>query len=214
MSFRKGERFMSFSQREKWMIAILCSVVVISALSIYFIFHKKNEEQDSLFPLDDELEQVEEHTNNQEEEASTTVVIDLKGAVEQPGVYSMNEGDRVIDVIEKAGGFLPDADESQINLAGLLKDEMVVYVVKQGEELTQPSFQSVGMGGEDDEKIRINTATAEDLQKLQGIGPSKASAIIAHRDEHGSFQTVEDLLQVSGIGEKTLENLKDEIVVD
>lgn len=212
MSFGKGDRFMSFFQREKWLVAIVCSVIVISAIIIYFIYIKESPEQDILFSSENEFEL--EQADAPEEERSTVVVIDIKGAVKLPGVYTMNEGDRVIDAIEKAGGLLPDAEENQINLAGLLKDEMVIYVAKKGEELTEPAFQTIGIGGEDDGKVRINSATAEDLQTLQGIGPSKASAIIAYRDEHGPFQTAEDLLQVSGIGEKTLENMRDEIVVD
>lgn len=203
---------MSFSQREKWLIAIIISMISISAIVIYFVYDKKSYEQEILFSQDDELELNQVETL--EEEHSNEIVIDIKGAVKQPGVYSMNEGERVIDAIERAGGLLPDAEENQINLAGLLKDEMVIYVAKEGEELTQPVMQSVTMNGNEDGKVRINSATAEDLQKLQGIGPSKASAIIAYRDEHGPFKTVEDLLQVSGIGEKTLENMKDEIVID
>lgn len=203
---------MSFSQREKWLIAIIISMISISAIVIYFVYDKKSYEQEILFSQDDELELNQVETL--EEEHSNEIVIDIKGAVKQPGVYSMNEGERVIDAIERAGGLLPDAEENQINLAGLLKDEMVIYVAKEGEELTQPVIQSVTINGNEDGKVRINSATAEDLQKLQGIGPSKASAIIAYRDEHGPFKTVEDLLQVSGIGEKTLENMKDEIVID
>ncbi|MFA8439614.1 helix-hairpin-helix domain-containing protein [Pueribacillus sp. YX66] len=203
---------MSFSQREKWLIAIIISMIIISAIVIYFVYDKKSHEQEILFSQDDEFELNQVETL--EEEHSNEIVIDIKGAVKQPGVYSMNEGERVIDAIERAGGLLPDAEENQINLAGLLKDEMVIYVAKEGEELTQPVMQSVTMNGNEDGKVRINSATAEDLQKLQGIGPSKASAIIAYRDEHGPFKTVEDLLQVSGIGEKTLENMKDEIVID
>lgn len=203
---------MSFSQREKWLIAIIISMISISAIVIYFVYDKKSYEQEILFSQDDELELNQVETL--EEEHSNEIVIDIKGAVKQPGVYSMNEGERVIDAIERAGGLLPDAEENQINLAGLLKDEMVIYVAKEGEELTQPVMQSVTINGNEDGKVRINSATAEDLQKLQGIGPSKASAIIAYRDEHGPFKTVEDLLQVSGIGEKTLENMKDEIVID
>lgn len=203
---------MSFSQREKWLIAIIISMIIISAIVIYFVYDKKSHEQEILFSQDDEFELNQVETL--EEEHSNEIVIDIKGAVKQPGVYSMNEGERVIDAIERAGGLLPDAEENQINLAGLLKDEMVIYVAKEGEELTQPVMQSVTINGNEDGKVRINSATAEDLQKLQGIGPSKASAIIAYRDEHGPFKTVEDLLQVSGIGEKTLENMKDEIVID
>lgn len=197
---------MTFSQREKWMAIITCSVIVGCIIAIYFAFQHNDYEQEILFP--DELAN-EEQQDEQNKKSSQHVVVDIKGAVKRPGVYTMNEGDRVIDAIEKAGGVLPEADENQLNLASLLKDEMVIYVAKKGEERTQMDFQY-----EDDGKIRINSASSEELQKLQGIGPSKAEAIITHREENGPFKTVEDLLKVSGIGEKTLENIKDNIIVD
>lgn len=202
---------MSFSTREIWLAAILCFVIIIAIIFIYFSNEKKRpEDQDILFP--DELEQREEDKHDKVE--TIHIVIDIKGAVEKPGVYTMTEGERVIDAIKRAGGLLPDAEENVINLAGLLKDEMVIYVPKKGEEISQPAFQAIGTSGEDDGKVRINSATSEELQKLQGIGPSKASAIIAYREENGPFKTVDDLLNVSGIGEKTLENIKDQIVVN
>lgn len=198
---------MTLSPREKW-LAIITGTVIVAAIFAFYLINQENDaEQELLFP-EELINEEEQKAENRE--VSTTIVIDVKGAVKKPGVYTMNEGDRVVDAIEKAGGLLSEADENQLNLASLLKDEMVIYVPKKGEEVTQTNVQSQN----DDGKVRINSATSEELQKLQGIGPAKAEAIITYREENGPFKTVEDLLEVSGIGEKTLENIKDDIVVD
>lgn len=198
---------MTLSPREKWLAIITGTVIVAAIFAFYFLNQKNDAEQELLFP-EELINEEEQKAENRE--VSTTIVIDVKGAVKKPGVYTMNEGDRVVDAIEKAGGLQSEADENQLNLASLLKDEMVIYVPKKGEEVTQTNVQSQN----DDGKVRINSATSEELQKLQGIGPAKAEAIITYREENGPFKTVEDLLEVSGIGEKTLENIKDDIVVD
>ncbi|QGS68904.1 ComEA family DNA-binding protein [Oceanobacillus sp. 143] len=135
-------------------------------------------------------------------------VIDVKGAVLKPGVYEISLDSRVNDVILKAGGFTADADQTGVNLAQKVQDEMILVIPKIGEQTALAASSS-----DDSGKVRINYATQEEIENLNGIGPSKAQAIIAHRDEHGFFQTVEDLLEVSGIGEKTLENMKDSIQV-
>lgn len=198
---------MTLSPREKW-LAIITGTVIVTAIFAFYLINQENDaEQELLFP-EELINEEEQKAENRE--VSTTIVIDVKGAVKKPGVYTMNEGDRVVDAIEKAGGLQSEADENQLNLASLLKDEMVIYVPKKGEEVTQTNVQSQN----DDGKVRINSATSEELQKLQGIGPAKAEAIITYREENGPFKTVEDLLEVSGIGEKTLENIKDDIVVD
>lgn len=202
---------MTFSTREKWLVVMIGAVIILGIVIFYFSSGGESTEEQILFP--DELEQRQDN-NTDDKQGTTHIVIDLKGAVEKPGVYTMTDGERVIDAIDKAGGLLPDADENTINLAGLLKDEMVIYIPKIGEDSAQPVFQTSGVGGENDGKVRVNSATAEELQKLQGIGPSKASAIITYREENGPFKTVDEILNVSGIGEKTLENIKDQIVVD
>ncbi len=183
---------------------------IVAAAFFYLTDDKSSPEEEILF--------VEENlpTEEKDEEPQPNfVVIDVKGAVKQPGVYTMNEGDRVIDAIRKAGGMLPEADENLLNLAGVLKDEMVIYVAKKGEEAIEPIvYGGIGAANGEDGKIRINTASVDELQKLHGIGPSKAAAIVAYRDENGPFQAIEELTQVPGIGEKTLENMREQIVVD
>lgn len=137
-----------------------------------------------------------------------TIVVDVKGAVKTPGVYEISKDSRVNDVIKLAGGLREDADENGVNLAEIVYDEMLIYVptadeVETGETLIE----------EQAEKIRVNQATSEELQRLSGIGPAKAEAIIQYRKENGPFHTTEDLLSVPGIGEKTLENIVDFIII-
>lgn len=147
----------------------------------------------------------------QEEEVSQQIaIVDVKGEVNKPGVYEVSMDSRVSDVIAKAGGFTADADETQINLAQKVQDEMIIIVNKKGEE-----GEAAGSSNNttSEQKVRINDATQEEIETLNGIGPSKAQAIIQYREENGLFQTPEDLLEVSGIGEKTLENFIEQIQI-
>lgn len=146
-----------------------------------------------------------------EEVPAEYAIVDVKGEVATPGVYELSFDSRVNDVIKLAGGFTTEADETQINLAQKVQDEMIIIVYKEGEEGT-PTNNSTGSDSSS-QKIRINTATQEEIETLNGIGPSKAQAIIQYREENGLFKTPEDLLQVSGIGEKTLQNFIDQIQI-
>lgn len=145
-------------------------------------------------------------------EVSDFLMVDIKGEVNKPGVYELALDSRVKDVIELADGFTEDANETQINLAQKVYDEMIIIVTKlsgEGEDDENAPSNSTMIG----DKLRINVATQEEIESLSGIGPSKAQAIIKHREENGPFKAPEDLLQVSGIGEKTLQNFIDQIQV-
>ncbi|MFC4558878.1 helix-hairpin-helix domain-containing protein [Virgibacillus kekensis] len=144
----------------------------------------------------------------QKQERSETVIVDVKGAVRHPGVYKTSPDSRVNDVIKQAGGFTADADQKMVNLAQKVQDEMLILIPEKGENIPSMTTGPAGDG-----KVRVNYATQEEIETLNGIGPSKAQAIIEYRDENGLFQKVEDLLEVSGIGEKTLENLRDFIQI-
>ncbi|PXW86554.1 competence protein ComEA [Pseudogracilibacillus auburnensis] len=148
------------------------------------------------------------------EQLDTSIIVDIKGEVQKPGVYEVDQHVRVSDAISIAGGFTEDADQTQMNLAQRVHDEMVIIVPKEGEEIIAVSTPGeTTTTDEDRNKIRINQATLEEIQTLNGIGPKKAQAIIDYREEHGSFQSVEDLIEVNGIGEKTVENMKESIIV-
>jgi competence protein ComEA len=140
----------------------------------------------------------------------TELMVDVKGEVRNPGVYEMTADSRVNDVIQKAGGLTDEADETQVNLAQKVHDEMIIIISKTGE-----GGGTAGTGGgiDDAGKVRINVADQGEIETLNGIGPSKAAAIIQYREENGLFQTVEDLLEISGVGQKTLDNIKDDLII-
>lgn len=153
----------------------------------------------------------EERPTSKEEEDSSEhrdeITVDIKGAVVKPGVFAMKEGQRVIDLIEKAGGFNHDADQKQINLAKKLSDEELIYVPTLTETLESSSVMPTGSS--DGNKINLNTATVSELQEIPGIGEKRAQDIIDYREQNGNFKTVDELKQVSGIGQKTLEKLEE-----
>ncbi|WP_068674376.1 helix-hairpin-helix domain-containing protein [Oceanobacillus sp. Castelsardo] len=191
---------------------ILTSIVII--FIIFFSKEKSIQEDEEIMTFastkGNQIPMTEEIVNG-EKAQQITLFVDVKGAVEQPGVYEMTEENRVKDVIEKAGGLTKDADQSQVNLAQKVHDEMII-IVPELLNLNMDSGQTAqNVSGNISGKVRINYATQDEIETLPGIGPSKAQAIIQHREEFGLFQSVEDLLDISGIGEKTLENMKDNI---
>ncbi|KXT78399.1 helix-hairpin-helix domain-containing protein [Streptococcus sp. DD13] len=149
--------------------------------------------------------------------ASTRIQVDVKGAVQSPGLYELSADSRVNDAIQLAGGFTQQADIKSVNLAQKLTDEGVVYVATKEEgisALPSPNAASSDqISSSKEERVNINTATAEELQTLTGVGQKKASDIIAYREENGPFQSIEDLSKVSGIGQKTIEKWKDHVTV-
>ena len=158
-------------------------------------------------------------------EETTTIMpqncyVDIKGEVLRPGVYEFSCESRMQEVIKKAGGFTEEADETKINLAQKISDQMQIIVpnlhsqqeggVTEGNSgkgnlsNTTPSNSKQGT-------VNINTATLEELQTIKGIGKKKAEAILQYRKEHGAFCTKEDLLQVKGIGKKALEAIESQV---
>lgn len=145
-----------------------------------------------------------------ENEQPQKIKVYVTGMVKKPGVYELEDGDRIEAAIDAAGGFTSDADISGINMAQRLKDEDMIYVPKIGEAAAPAAVQSAQSK---DDKININTATAEELDQLPGIGPSKAKKIVDYRQQNGPFKAIEDIEKVSGIGPQTFENIKDFITV-
>lgn len=157
-----------------------------------------------------------EATDTQREQ----VTVDVKGAVTKPGVYTLKASFRVTDAIKAAGGMTEDADAKSVNLAASLSDEEVIYVASKDENVSvigqSDSGAASDKGGktsQKDGKINLNTATSEQLQTISGIGAKRAEDIIAYRESHGGFQSVDDLKNVSGIGDKTLEKIRESIYV-
>ncbi|WRP05338.1 helix-hairpin-helix domain-containing protein [Rossellomorea aquimaris] len=141
------------------------------------------------------------------------VFVDVKGEVVKPGLYEVRQGDRLKFVIDRAGGFTPEADKKVINLAIKVSDEMMIYVPKVGEIETPRLAPSMPLTDSGKGRININTATQQEFETLPGIGPAKASTFIHYREEHGPFATIEEIQNISGVGEKTFEKLKEYIYV-
>ena len=163
------------------------------------------------------------NTTRVEEELTTMMsqncYVDIKGEVLHPGVYEFSCESRIQEVIKKAGGFTEKADETKINLAQKITDQMQIIVpklntsqdggvIEEDSKTNQKSLSSSKQG-----IVNINTATLEELQTLKGIGKKKAEAILQYRKEHGSFHSKEDLLQVKGIGKKALEAIESQVSV-
>lgn len=154
------------------------------------------------------------------------IYVDVKGAVNEPNMYAFPAGSRVYDAIEAAGGFTVEAASETVNQALLLKDQMLIYIntheelesmnfnENETENFVDHRFQTVETDtGSQSQLININSATEVELMALPNIGPKKAEAIVKYRQDHGSFSIIEDIMNVSGIGEKTFENLKEYISV-
>ena len=153
-----------------------------------------------------------------EKPAARDIRVQVSGAVMSPGVYSMSEGDRVMDAIAAAGGVGPDADLSAINMARRVQDEAHYYVPVVGEVSAtafpaSPPANSSEESGTGKTLIDLNSASALELQTLPGIGPVLAERIILHREANGSFASVEDLLDIRGIGPSILESMRPLVTV-
>jgi len=136
--------------------------------------------------------------------STTTIRVHVSGAVASPGVVELGSEAIVADAVAAAGGALHDADLAAINLAADLRTGERIVVPDKGASLG-------GTGAQDEQGIDLNAATASQLESLPGVGPVLAERIVAHRTERGPFQTVEDLLDVSGIGEAKLAQMRDAI---
>lgn len=148
--------------------------------------------------------------------ASATLVVHVAGAVVAPGIHELPAGARVVDAVQAAGGLTPAADLTRINLAAPVADGERVYVVATGEAAPPPAGGAAAGAGGDSAgagPVNINTADAAALDALPGVGPATAAAILEHRGKIGAFTSVDQLLDVPGIGEAKLEALRDLVTV-
>lgn len=146
---------------------------------------------------------------------SELLVVHVAGAVQTPGVYRLTAGSRVIDAVQAAGGMAPDSNSDAINLAASLTDGERVYVPRVGEVVPVVAAGSTGGSGSGAPSgpVNLNSATADDLDTLPGVGPATAAAILAYRDQHGPFASVEDLGEVNGIGPAKIEAIRGLVTV-
>lgn len=219
------------NQRKNF-ISLILVLIIILFIGIFFLFSSRNNQTEEIEddPFDSLLLESENQENNLVDDSisddvkdielveTNKIIVDLKGAVNLPGVYEMEKDQRVIDCINKGGGFSENAEQKAVNLAQKIEDQMVIYIPVKGENLTgSPGI--VGFTNKNPEdnrnnkKIHLNKTTKEELKSLSGIGDVKAENIINYRETNGFFQKIEEIKNVSGIGQATFEKLKDEITV-
>lgn len=211
----------------KYIIPISFLLIIIFIIVGYYYF--KEEPKDEI----KEEKIVKEKTIKKEK---INYFVDIKGAVNNPGVYKLEEGSRIIDVINESGGLREDADTSIINLSRKIFDEMFIVIYTKDEinkykeetistnkinEKIKKEIISIDKNNDAEikkeetksDKVNINTATKEELLTLTGIGESKAESIIKYREENGGFEKIEDIKNVSGIGDSAFEKIKENITV-
>ncbi len=187
------------------------------------IKHKLNDnEYNDIITEDIELNEIEDKKIEEEK----LCMVDIKGAVNNPGVYQISCNKYVEDVIKEAGNLTENADTSLINLAKKITDEMVIIIYTKEEVANLNKEESINKtidnecicpninndsfidNKDSNDLININTASIEELKKIPGIGESKARAIISYRTNNGKFITIEDIKKVNGIGDKLYEQIK------
>lgn len=222
-----------YRYRKQILIGIVGLILVASTIFFFLMnIPKKEKEKTTPSPL---ITKNTKKSQKKKVNKEDRFQVDIKGAINKPGIYSLKEGSRVIDVIESAGGLTSNADTSVINLSKKISDEMVIIIytkeevgafkeVKKEEAIVQEKCHQkdenalindacITEDKKSNTKISINNAPLEELMTINGIGETKAKEIIAYREQNGPFQTIEDLTKVPGIGESTFAKIKEDITL-
>lgn len=210
-------------QEKKNIIKIILIVIIVLIIIVYNFFIKKEEFEEFDYSdfIVDGANGIENNNLNEIINEKNKIKVYVIGEVKNPGVVEIEEGDRIEDAIILAGGTTENTDLSKINLAYYLEDGQKIVVpsindnVEDQEENNNEDLSEDGIVGEssNDSKVNINTASEAELQTLSGIGESLAERIVTYREENGKFKNIEDLKNVSGIGDKKFESLKEYIKV-
>lgn len=194
-------------------LIIICVCFIILVLGIFYASFKDKLVGEEYTFEDDVVETKEEKVVEE-----VKIIIHVAGEVNNPGIISLKQGSRIIDAIESAGGLTEDADISNVNLAYELEDAQKIYIpsIYDLEEIAviqENSENILSSGVKKNSKVNINKANEGELQNLTGIGLSIAKRIVQYRNENGNFKNLEDIKNVSGIGDSKYENIKDEICI-
>lgn len=205
-------------------VGIICILIVIGI----FLYKRTQDTDYSMLMLEPEEEVKENNIEQEQEKRENKIKVHVAGYVEEEGMVELAEGARIADALEAAGGATLEADLSRVNLAYVLQDGQKIYIpsileVEEEEEeeeyITEESGGVILEEGEEEKnneaegKVNVNTATQTELETLNGIGPSTASKIIEYRKQNGNFQSIEEIQNVSGIGDSKYESIKDDICV-
>ena len=201
---QKIKDFIYYNRKE-----IITVFICISAFISFSLFSSKSD----VITMNTNLEKEKVIEEIKEE----TIMVDIKGEIQNPGTYELEMGNRIIDVINKSGGLTDDADVRSINLSEKLEDEMLIVIPSKEESVNnQPVINSknnTNVNQAQDSKISINTANVSTLMTLKGIGQKKAESIVEYREKNGLFKKIEDITNVSGIGNSIFDKIKDYIKV-
>lgn len=194
-------------------LIIICVCFIILVLGIFYASFK-DKLVDEEYTFEDDVVETKEEKVVEE----VKIIIHVAGEVNNPGIISLKQGSRIIDAIESAGGLTEDADISNVNLAYELEDAQKIYIpsIYDLEEIAviqENSENILSSGVKNNSKVNINKANEGELQNLTGIGLSIAKRIVQYRNENGNFKNLEDIKNVSGIGDSKYENIKDEICI-
>lgn len=210
------------SKKQKFLV--IGGIIIIC---IIMIFYYINSTKEIYSPEEDYEVEIEEKEENKEDKKEEMIIIHITGAVKNQGIVEVKENARIDDVINAAGGLTEDADIENVNLAYAVEDGQKIYIpskkekeeieTKEGEKEENVVIENAGEKvlveeegkGEEGGKVNINTASIESLTKLPGIGSSTAQKIVSYRNEHGKFKSIEDIKNVSGIGEAKYNSIKD-----
>lgn len=188
--------------RGLFFIVFVCVLMIFCGCKKDEKVYLKTEEQ-----AKDTLEE-DADNSGKDEKTGKTIFVYVCGAVENPGVYELEEEKRVCDALQAAGGLTKEAAAEELNQAESLSDgQMIKVLTAEEKEKAQTEAKEAGL-------LNINTASAEELMQLPGIGQSKADAVIAYREEQGGFKTPEELMNISGIKEGVYNKIKDSITVN
>ena len=199
---------------EKQKIIFFIILALMLCIIIYYIYSSlystdfNNEENN--FIITDLISN--NNISNLENIYENTIVVYICGAVKENKVITLKENSRICNAIDAVGGLTSEADLTNINLAYILEDGEKIYIPKKGEEIDNSSSSSYNSSTSTN-KININKATQTELETVPGIGPSTALKIIDYRKENGKFNSIEDLKNVSGIGDSKFENIKEYISI-
>ncbi len=203
-------------EKQKTIKIVVAVIVAFFAIVYYFLSNSKSSEYENIVTSE---VIVSNTTNNEEVEETSKIKVYVTGEVNSPGVIELEEGARIEDAIQGAGGIKAEANLKEINLAYEVEDGEKIYVPNLSEETDNaenqvPSSEAqTSSSSHSNGKVNINKASATELTAVPGIGASTAQKIVTYRDENGKFKTIEDIKNVSGIGDSKYNSMKDFICV-